>query len=148
MKTRTALNVALAALLCSLFSCSQPQKAESQVITALDSLKAHYAPDRRVAVFDVSCVQQGSVVLLKGEVDNPKVKEDVMSLVHRTLGGQTIDSLKVLPDPELGEKRFGIVADAAQKCDPDGDLVDEETRERLRTFLAAFADWIRLVGQK
>jgi gamma-D-glutamyl-L-lysine dipeptidyl-peptidase len=109
MKTKTARNVLLAALLCGLFSCLQPQKAESQVTTAIDSLKAHYAPDRRVAVFDVTCVQQGSVVLIRGEVDNPKAKEDVMSLVHRSLGGQTIDSLRVLPDPELGDKRFGIV---------------------------------------
>jgi gamma-D-glutamyl-L-lysine dipeptidyl-peptidase len=110
MKTKTTLNVVLAAILCGIFSCSQPQKAESQVTAAIDSLKSHYAPDRRVAVFDVTCIQQGSVVLLRGEVDNPKAKEDVMSLVHRTLGGQTIDSLKVLPDPELGDKRFGIVS--------------------------------------
>ena len=47
-----------------------------------------------------------------------------------------------MPQPEF------LLAEAAQKCDTDGDLVDEETRERLRTFLAAFADWIRLVGQK
>jgi cell wall-associated NlpC family hydrolase len=110
MKTKTALNVVLAALLCGVFSCSQPQHAASQVTTAIDSLKAHYAPDRRVAVFDVTCVQQGSVVILRGEVDNPKAKEDVMSLVHRSLGGQTIDSLKVLPDLELGNNRFGIVS--------------------------------------
>ena len=109
MKTKTVLIVFLAALLCGIFSCSDPQKAESQVTKAIDSLKTHYAPDRRVAVFDVTCIQQGSVNLLRGEVDNPKAKEDVMSLVHRTLGGQTIDSLKVLPDPELGDKRFGIV---------------------------------------
>ena len=110
MKTKTALNVVLAALLCGVFSCSQPQHAASQVTTAIDSLKAHYAPDRRFAVFDVTCVQQGSVVILRGEVDNPKAKEDVMSLVHRSLGGQTIDSLKVLPDLELGNNRFGIVS--------------------------------------
>ncbi|MCX6145120.1 MAG: C40 family peptidase [Ignavibacteriales bacterium] len=110
MKTKTVLSVAFATLLCSLSSFSQLSQATSPLTAALDSLKSHYAPDRRVAVFDVTCVQQGSVVLLRGEVDNPKAKEDVMSLVHRSLGGQIIDSLKVLPDPELGDKRFGIVS--------------------------------------
>jgi cell wall-associated NlpC family hydrolase len=109
MKTKIVHIVVLAAILCGLMSCSQPPKATSTLTAAIDSLKAHYAPDRRVAVFDVTCLQQGSVVVLKGEVDNPKAKEDVMNLVHKSLGGQTIDSLKILPDPQLGEKRFGIV---------------------------------------
>ena len=110
MKIKIVYFVLLAALLCGLFSCSQPPKATSPLTAAIDSLKAHYAPDHRVAVFDVTCVQQGSVLILRGEVDNPKAKEDVMNLVHKSLGGQTIDSLKVLPDPQLGGKRFGIVS--------------------------------------
>jgi gamma-D-glutamyl-L-lysine dipeptidyl-peptidase len=110
MKTKTAIVAAVALLLSGLTSCSQPPQATSPLIAAIDSLRAHYAPDRRVAVFDVTCVQQGSVAILRGEVDNPKAKEDVMNLVHNTLGGQTIDSLRVLPDPQLGEKRFGIVS--------------------------------------
>jgi chromate reductase len=48
----------------------------------------------------------------------------------------------VMPQPEF------LLADAAQKCDADGSLVDEETRDRLRTFLAALVDWTRMVGQK
>ena len=110
MKTKIVLIVVLAAVLYGLLSCSQQPQATSLLTAAIDSLKAHYAPDRRVAVFDVTCVQQGSVAIVRGEVDNPKAKDDVMTLVHRTLGGQTIDSLKVLPDPELGDKRFGIVS--------------------------------------
>ncbi len=110
MKTKTVLIAVLATLLCSLSSFSQLSKATSPLTAAIDSLKAHYAPDRRVAVFDVTCVQQGSGAIVRGEVDNPKAKEDVMDLVHKSLGGQIIDSLKVLPDPQLGDKRFGIVS--------------------------------------
>jgi cell wall-associated NlpC family hydrolase len=105
----TSVTPVLALMLLGLLSCSQPPKATSPLSAAIDSLKAHYAPDRRVAVFDVTCVQQGSVVILRGEVDNAKAKEDVTNLVQRHLGGQTIDSLKILPDPQLGERRFGIV---------------------------------------
>ena len=110
MKTKTVLIVAIATLLCSPSSFSQPTKTTSPLTAAIDSLKAHYAPDRRVAVFDVTCIQQGSGAIVRGEVDNPKAKEDVMDLVHKSLGGQIIDSLKILPDPQLADKRFGIVS--------------------------------------
>lgn len=100
------------ALLLSLFflsSCGSP-KSESPASAILDSLKARYAPDSRVAVFQVNCVQQGSIAIVKGDVDDPAAKEDVLSSVRKTLGGEVMDSVKVLPDPQLGEKRFGIVA--------------------------------------
>lgn len=110
MKIKTVHFVLLAAFLCGLFSCLHPQNATSPLTAAIDSLKTHYASDRRVAVFDVTCIQQGSVAIVRGEVDNPKARDDVMALVHKSLGGQTIDSLKVLPDAQLGDKRFGIVS--------------------------------------
>ncbi len=91
-------------------SCSPTEKSGTAINTALDSLKAHYAPDHRVAVFDVTYVQQGSVTVAKGDVDEPKAKEEALATLHKILGGQVIDSIRVLPDPQLGEKRFGIVA--------------------------------------
>jgi cell wall-associated NlpC family hydrolase len=109
MKTKAILMVVFATLLCSYSSFSQLSQATSPLSAAIDSLKERYAPDRHMAVFDVTCIQQESGAIVRGEVDNPKAKEDVMALVRKTLGGQTIDSLKVLPDPQLGEKKFGIV---------------------------------------
>jgi gamma-D-glutamyl-L-lysine dipeptidyl-peptidase len=109
MKIKLVLAGALATLFCSFSTFSQFSKGSSPLTVAIDSLKARYAPDRRVAVFDVTYIQQGGGALVRGEVDNPKAKEDVMDLVHKGVGGQIIDSLRVLPDPQLGEKRFGIV---------------------------------------
>jgi len=110
MKTNTILRFAFLGIVCAFAACSQEPKTDTPVRGVLDSLKAHYAPDRRVAVFDITVGQQGSVVIARGEVDNPKAKEDALSTLHTTLGGQVIDSIKVLPDPQLGEKRYGIVA--------------------------------------
>ncbi len=46
----------------------------------------------------------------------------------------------VLPEPEL------YVATAYQKFDQDGDLLDDETRRRVRALLEALIDWTRRVG--
>jgi gamma-D-glutamyl-L-lysine dipeptidyl-peptidase len=110
MKTNSVILLSLLVLFSVSTACAQNQKIETLVSIALDPLKSHYAPDRRVAVFDVTCVQQGSVAVARGDVEDPKAKEDALSSLHKILGGQVIDSIKVLPDPQLGENRFGIVA--------------------------------------
>jgi len=110
MKTKSIFSLAIFAFLSIITAYAQTQKTETPASIALDSLKARYAPDRSLAVFDVTCVQQGTMVIARGDVDDPKAKEDALSSLHKILGGQVIDSIRVLPDPQLGEKRFGIVA--------------------------------------
>ncbi len=46
-----------------------------------------------------------------------------------------------MPEPQL------LIPFSKQKFDAQtGDLVDEETRERLRRFLSALAEWSERVG--
>jgi gamma-D-glutamyl-L-lysine dipeptidyl-peptidase len=110
MKTKNILLLAAIGLAGIFGSCSTTEKTGTPITIALDSLKARYAPDQRVAVFNVAYAQQGSVTIAKGDVDSPKAKEDALATLHTILGGQVIDSIRVLPDPQLGKKRFGIVA--------------------------------------
>ena len=48
---------------------------------------------------------------------------------------------RVMVQPEFRVPR------AAEKCDAEGDLVDDELRQRLSVFLRALADWGTLVGR-
>jgi hypothetical protein len=41
----------------------------------------------------------------------------------------------VMPEPQM------LIPFSHQKFDETGDLVDEETRDRLRRFLSALAEW-------
>lgn len=109
MKTDSAVTIVLAVVLSIIVGCSPAAKGPSALNISLDSLKAKYAPDRRVAVFDINCVQQGSIAVAKGEVDNPKAKEEALAVIRTSLRGEVLDSIKTLPDPQLGEKRFGII---------------------------------------
>ena len=40
------------------------------------------------------------------------------------------------------------VAQATERFDAAGNLVDGETRERLRAFLVALVDWTKLVSRR
>lgn len=77
--------------------------------TALDGVRKHFAPDRRVAVFDVQWSMSGESVVVRGEVDALAAKDSVLSLSRSYFPAGTIDSILVLPDPALGSKNFGIV---------------------------------------
>jgi gamma-D-glutamyl-L-lysine dipeptidyl-peptidase len=110
MKIRT-LQVTLP-VLCSVLLCScTPINKKSVVLKAsLDSLRQRYAPDDRIAVFDLTMEQRGNAVVLKGDVDNPKAKDESLAAIAKASGNAVFDSVRVLPDPQLGEKKFGIVS--------------------------------------
>ena len=110
MMRRLCCLLLLAGIVPLLVSSQPTRRYDSSAAAVLDSLKARYAPDDRVAVFQVSCLQRGGVNIAKGEVDNHAAREDALSAIRRTVGGDVIDSIKVLPDLQFGEKRYGIVA--------------------------------------
>ena len=110
MKIRLSVLLVIASILPLVVVAQPSRRSDSPVAAVLDSLKARYAPDDRVAIFQVNCIQQGSVTIAKGEVDNPAAKNDALSAIRKALSGEVLDSIKVLPDPQFGDKRFGIVA--------------------------------------
>ncbi len=46
-----------------------------------------------------------------------------------------------MPEPQM------LIPNARQRFDENGDLTDEETRDRMRRFLAALVKWTRQMGQ-
>jgi cell wall-associated NlpC family hydrolase len=110
MKTRTLALLLSAVCSIVLFSCTPVNKESAAVKAALDSLRQHYAPDDRIAVFDLTVEPRGTTMVVKGDVDNPKAKDESLAAVGKVSGGAVIDSVTVLPDPQLGEKKFGILA--------------------------------------
>jgi chromate reductase len=46
-----------------------------------------------------------------------------------------------MPEPQM------LIPNARQRFDESGDLTDEETRERMRRFLAALVKWTKRMGQ-
>lgn len=99
------------ALVCLLpLAVPSPAAAQDDPCRAvLAPLRARYAPDRRVAVFDVTCARQGDQLVVRGDVDQANARRDVIAAVEAAKLGAVVDSLRVLPDPALTATPFGIV---------------------------------------
>lgn len=97
------------ALLSSLATPAPAAAQDDPCRSVLAPLRARYAPDRRVAVFDVTCARQGDQVVVRGDVDQANARRDVLAALEAARFGAVVDSMRVLPDPALAATPFGIV---------------------------------------
>lgn len=72
----------------------------------LQELKDYYAPDKRVAIFNINVNENGDDLVLSGETNLPGVKERLFPELVKT---NLIDSIELLPSKELGENIYGVV---------------------------------------
>ena len=77
------------------------------VANAIERVKQNYAPDSRLAIFDVGVESWGRPLVLTGEVDRVEARIATLQAVERT-GARLIDHIKVLPDERLGDRVWGI----------------------------------------
>ncbi len=78
------------------------------VDSKIDEVKNKFAPDKRVAVFDIRYKNKEGKIFLSGESDNPNaVDELIMHFEKQKI--QFENNIKTLPDTDLGEKKYGIV---------------------------------------
>ena len=73
-----------------------------------DSIKSVYAPDGRVALYNISLKPNVKYLLLSGESDKPKA---VLLLKQKLdqLGIPYLDSIKILPDESIGKFKYAVV---------------------------------------
>ena len=76
---------------------------------ALKPVKDKFAPDTRLAVFDVTTEQRGASVVLRGEVGEQPAKDAALAAVKAAGHADIVDQIVVLPDPALGADTYGVV---------------------------------------
>lgn len=89
-------------------SASEPQSVPA-ADEALKAVKAKFAPDTRLAVFDLTTERRGTAVVLKGEVGQQAAKDAAIAAVKAAGHAEIVDEILVLPDPALGARLWGIV---------------------------------------
>lgn len=107
MNYRTLVsNCALVLLI--LASCTDAPKEVNLLADELQEIKTAFAPDKRVALFDVSVEKEGNSFVLKGESD----MGDAITAFKEKLASQDIDfidSIQLLPSAELEGKTQAVI---------------------------------------
>jgi hypothetical protein len=89
-----------------IFSQVNPNMEKAKTI--IRETKEKFAPDKRVAVFNIEAEQPANKIIIKGETNLPEAKEYLI----RTLDGEAIkfeDKIQLLPAKELGDKIYGVI---------------------------------------
>jgi gamma-D-glutamyl-L-lysine dipeptidyl-peptidase len=76
----------------------------------IHSIQKQYAPDHRVAVFDISYIQTPREIIVTGEIDNRRAKTDLITTLRKKVSNKVVDKIHLLPDPSLNDHTHGIVA--------------------------------------
>lgn len=89
-----------------IFSQVNPNMEKAKTI--IRKTKERFAPDKRVAVFNIEAEQPENKIIIKGETNLPEAKEFLI----RALDGEAIkfeDKIELLPSKELGDKIYGVI---------------------------------------
>lgn len=76
--------------------------------TAIDEVRTEYAPDRRVAIFDVESSDSTGVLVLRGESNLPEAVSDLKQRLDAENISYT-DSIQMLPAADLEGKDRGVI---------------------------------------
>ena len=76
----------------------------------LEEAKMKLAPDKRTTVFHVKGELHGNQLLLKGEIHSSHLKQQLFEFIKQRESYTIVDSLAVLPQESLGDKRYGVVS--------------------------------------
>ena len=89
------------------FSCKNEQKPTNELTTIYTTLKAEFAPDKRVELFDINIESADNQLILEGETTSKKAFTIFLdSLKNRKLA--FTNNVRVLPDSAVGNLQYAI----------------------------------------
>lgn len=89
-------------------SCSNDTKKLAQLQEINDSIQKAFAPDKRVAIYDIKPELKNGIYVLSGQTNQPKAKELLLQKLKQ-LDIDFQDSISILPDATVGNLQFAIV---------------------------------------
>lgn len=121
--------VLVISLLFSIISCKDSIKDDLELLQSLnDSIKNVYAPDKRVAIYDISLSSYGDHIKVTGQTDQEQALKTFVELAEYK--GKKVQNLaKTLPDSSVGEYTRAIVnnsvANIRSKAKHSGELATQ-----------------------
>lgn len=71
---------------------------ENKIKNLIKLIGAKYAPDKRVAVYNITYESINNNISLTGEVDNTRAKDELINEIRIISNKNIIDNISVLPD--------------------------------------------------
>ncbi|MBR4995130.1 MAG: C40 family peptidase [Alistipes sp.] len=100
--------LAVIALSLSAVTASAQAESTGKVKQLIDQIRTQYAPDKRVAVFEIDFAVEQQAVTLKGRTTLPEAHSALKEALSDN-GFTTTDQITLLPEKSLGEKIYGII---------------------------------------
>ncbi len=92
-------------------SCEKKSEKPDKVNAIITEVKKEYAPDHRVAIFEVKAEKQNGKWILTGETDNPEARKGLDAEFDKT-DLEYVDSVNLLPQEELKGTTHALVANS------------------------------------
>jgi len=101
--------VLVISLLLSLASCrNSPDKQQLHLTSLNDSIKKVFAPDKRVAIYDINISTQADQVIINGETDQEKAVATLLEIL-KNKGNNIKNEVTLLPDSSVGDQKYALV---------------------------------------
>jgi hypothetical protein len=94
-------------LLTLLISCTNNATLLAELQNVSETIKAQYAPDKRVALFDVNFEDASNAIIATGITDSKEAYQKLVTSL-KALDIEFIDKIRVLPDTVVGTKMFAV----------------------------------------
>ena len=136
-------------------ACCAPSSNEDQnnvqLKELMDGVKQNFAPDRRSEIFEVTFLADTlnkGVYVAKGATTVADSKKALVSAAANR-GITLLDSIKLLPDPALGEKIFGItslaVSNIRYAAGHTGEMATQTLMGMPMRILEKRGSWVRVI---
>ncbi len=104
------------------------QSEMEKVNSIIKEVREKFAPDKRVAIFNIETIESESKIMLKGETNLSQAKSELEKKLKEA-GLNFTDEVEVLPSKKLGDKIYGVinlsVANFRSKPDHPAELVTQ-----------------------
>lgn len=87
---------------------SQKINPMEKVNTIIKEVKEKFAPDKRVAIFNLEATESENKIVVKGETNLPDAKSEFVKMMNEA-ELKFVDEIELLPSEKLGEKKFGVI---------------------------------------
>ncbi|MCA1802002.1 MAG: NlpC/P60 family protein [Rhodothermaceae bacterium] len=112
-----------------LLACSNGKTVEQTYLESVENIRETWAPDSRVAVFDLDLKRESGTWVVSGETSSHEAWEELMVLSNRLLPEMHRFDVKRLPHAELGDSVYAMarisVANLRRNPGHTHELVDQ-----------------------